>query len=203
MPGVFNDMSISSPPELQCRSSSLPRIPYLSEAEIKLTPSLLAAVKQRRTNGRLLNLDRILFYSEPVARAWQAFVPELRTNLHFSPKIRELVILRIAILNRAEYEFFQHAPEALQAGASQAELDALCDWKTATLFSEEERAVFAYTDAMTLDIQVSDAVYTKVAAFLNPQQMVELSVLIGAYNMVSRFLEAIGITSVGEDVTPL
>lgn len=179
----------------------MPRLPYLNESEIKVTPNLLAAVKQRRSNGRLLNLDRILFYSEPVARGWQALMSELRKNLHFSPKIRELVILRIAIVNRAKYEFFQHGPEALQAGATRAELDALSDWQHSTLFNEEERAVLAYTDAMTVNVQVPDEIYAQVAVFFNPQQIVELSVLIGAYNMVSRLLEAIQIAPDGENAS--
>lgn len=176
----------------------MPRIPYLNEADISVNPDFLQAVKQRRPNGQLLNLDRILFYSEPVIRGWQALLSQLRQKLHFSGKLRELVILRIAIVNHAPYEFIQHTPEAIKEGITQIELDALVNWEDSISFDEMERAVLAYSDAMTILVQVPDSIYKKLSIHFNNQQIVELTTLIGGYNMVSRFLEALQISTDGE-----
>jgi alkylhydroperoxidase family enzyme len=48
---------------------------------------------------------------------------------------------------------------------------------------------------MTKKVQVPDAVYNKVANFFDAEQMVELTATIAAYNMVSRFLEALQVHS--------
>jgi len=78
---------------------------------------------------------------------------------------------------------------------TQAQLDALDDWEPSTLFSPVERAVLAYTDAMTRNIQVADEVFDAVREHFAPRQLVELTATIATYNMVSRFLEALQIHS--------
>jgi len=53
--------------------------------------------------------------------------------------------------------------------------------------------VLEYTDAMTRDIRVPQSLFDAVCAELGEEQMVELSLTIATYNMVSRFLEAMQI----------
>jgi alkylhydroperoxidase family enzyme len=106
-----------------------------------------------------------------------------------------MVIVRIAILNRAPYEADQHVPIALKEGVSQDKIDALNDWEASAAFTDRERAILAYTDAMTRDVQVPDATFAAVKAHFPPKQLVELTATIASYNMVSRFLEALEIHS--------
>jgi alkylhydroperoxidase family enzyme len=61
------------------------------------------------------------------------------------------------------------------------------------LFSERERAVLAYTDAMTRDVSVPDAVFSAVRSYFDERALVELTVLIGTYNMHNRVMLALGI----------
>lgn len=177
----------------------MPRIPYLADGDIKLSDEFWQAAKGIRPDLRLLNLDRILCYSEPVIKGWQALFIQLRQNLHLSGKLRELIILRIAIVNKAPYEWDQHAHIALKEGATEAELEALkSSWQDSPLFNEEEKAVLAYADAITISIQVPDDIYTKLMQYFNNQQIVDITALVSGYNMVSRFLEALEITVEGE-----
>lgn len=53
-----------------------------------------------------------------------------------------------------------------------------------------ERAVLAYTDSMTKEIQVSDELFAEVRKHFDAQGLVELTATIAGYNLVSRFLEA-------------
>ena len=103
--------------------------------------------------------------------------------------------MRVAILNGASYEADQHAPIALKEGKTQAQLDALPAWRDSTLFVDVERAVLAYTDAMTRDIRVEPAVFAEIARHFSHRHVVELTATIAAYNMVSRFLEALQVHS--------
>jgi alkylhydroperoxidase family enzyme len=63
----------------------------------------------------------------------------------------------------------------------------------ATCFSEGERAALAYADTMTRDIDVPDAVFDELRRHFNDRQIVELTVLIGSYNMNTRVLKALEI----------
>jgi len=108
--------------------------------------------------------------------------------------MREIVIIRIAILNRIDYVLQQHIPAlALAEKMTLEECEALGDWRSSTLFSDRDRAVLAYTDAMTRDVAVPDAVFAGVKSHFSERELVELTVLIGTYNMHNRVMLALGI----------
>lgn len=178
-------------------SSPSPRIPPVPDA--LLGPVEVVETIRKRRGGTLLNLDRMLLNSPAYAVGWNTFLGAVRNGLSLDAKLRELAICAVAVINRAEYEWLQHAPEFLAAGGTQAQLDALRDvdaaLHNAILFTEAERAVIDLSVQMTRHVQVSDACFARVSQALGtPQQQVELAGVIAAYNMVSRFLEALRVT---------
>ena len=80
---------------------------------------------------------------------------------------------------------------ALADGLSREECDALADWRSSQFFDARERAVLAYADTMTRDIAVPDDVFAALKQDFNDRQIVELTVLIGTYNMNARVLRAL------------
>jgi alkylhydroperoxidase family enzyme len=88
----------------------------------------------------------------------------------------------------------QHVPElSVPAGLPKEESDALADWRASKSFNERERAALAYTDAVTRDIDVPDPVYADLRKHFSERQVVELTVLIGTYNMHTRVGQALQI----------
>jgi AhpD family alkylhydroperoxidase len=168
------------------------RIPY---AEPDTAERAAIATRIIHERGTLLHLYRMLLNSAPVADGWLTFLTAIRQKCALNGALREMVIMRVALLNGASYEADQHAPIALKEGLTQTQLDSLHAWETTDVFNEKERAVLAYCDTMTKKVQVPDAVYNKVANFFDAEQMVELTATIAAYNMVSRFLEALQVHS--------
>ena len=171
-----------------------PRIPAVPDAQ--LGPNEVVDAIRKRRGGTLLNLDRMLLNSPAFAVGWNGFLGAVRTSLTLDAKLRELAICAVAVLNRADYELLQHAPEWLAAGGTQAQLERLDDYdaalQDAVLFSEVERAVLQLTLEMTRNVQVTNACFTRVQQALgSAQAQVELVGVIAAYNMVSRFLEAL------------
>lgn len=143
--------------------------------------------------GRVSLLYQVLLNSPSLAQGWEQLLTAVRNRSSLPADLREMVILRVAVLNRAPYEFEAHVPHALKAGMSQEKIDALHDMAIPSkvgLFSEQERSVLALTDAMTRDIDVPDAVFESVKLRFNDQQMTDLVATVAAYNMVSRFLTA-------------
>ena len=174
----------------------MPPIPYLP-ADIQEPHDIVAAIRARR-GGELLLLDRMLLHSPPLASGWNALLDAVRARLTLSPRLRELAICAIGWLNGAHYEIEQHAGPFRQAGGTDEQLVALrnCDQAIANtaLFDATERAVLQVVKAMTREVQVPDQVLADARTALgSDQQVVELVGVIATYNMVSRFLVALGI----------
>ena len=145
--------------------------------------------------GRISVLYRALLNSPSIASGWEKMLTAVRNRSSLEPDLRELAILRVAVLNRAPYEFEAHVPHALKAGVTQAAIDAVADAAAASdaRFAGDAQLVLQLADAMTREIDVDDALMARVQARFSPQQTVDLVATIAAYNMVSRFLVALRI----------
>jgi len=170
-------------------------IPY-QPIDLQEPKEIVDAVRKRR-GGTLLNLDRMLLNSPNLTRGWNALLKEVRENLSLDARYKEIGMCGVAILNRAEYEFFHHAPELLKAGGTQQQVDELRKIGTEafnkSLFSAIEQDVIDLTFAMTREIEVPEAVMERLTKSLGNQATVEMVAVIATYNMVSRFLIATGI----------
>jgi len=168
------------------------RIPY-QPLDLAEPQALVNAIRARR-GGTLLNLDRILLYSPPLAEGWNGFLGNVRTRLTLSPMLRELAICVVAKLNGADYEFHHHAPLFLKAGGTQAQLDALSELGDGTLSSALDAAsaaVVQFTLESTRNVKISDRTFEQARnALSDDRQLVELVGVIASYNMVSRVLVA-------------
>jgi alkylhydroperoxidase family enzyme len=182
------------------------RIPAWTPEQKHQPQDLVDAILARR-GGELMNLDRALLWSEPVARGWNMYLRNVRTGLPTSRKLCELGICTVALLTGAQYEYHHHAPDFLTAGGTQAELDALNrvvqngDARqpiTDAALSETERLVVQYAAQMTRDVTVEDSVFAALKARFTTTELVELTTAIATYNMVARFLVALQITPEGE-----
>jgi len=143
--------------------------------------------------GRVSPLYQVLLNSPAMAQGWEQLLTAVRNRSSLPADLREMVILRVAVLNRAPYEFDAHVPHALKAGVSEEKIAALRQLEMGTIFSGIERKVLLLTDAMTRDIDVPSPLFESVHAGFTAQAMVDLTVTIAAYNMVSRFLVAMQI----------
>ena len=177
----------------------MPRIPYAAEDDPRIG-ALIASIRARR-NGTLINLDRMLLHSPPYAEGWNTMLGAVRRKLDLDPQVRELAICTVAKITGAKYEWFQHAPEYLAAGGPQAKLDLLEDVDAAARdprLTERERAAVGLAAEMTRSVQVADPTLKRAQALFGDRQLVELVGTIATYNMVARFLEALGIDERGE-----
>ena len=167
----------------------MPRVPLIDESTRPELAQLIATIKSER-GGKLLHLYQALLNSPPVAEGWLKLFTAIRQKTELGGRYRELAILRVALLNGADYEYRAHLPFALQEGLSQEQIDAIPGWQLSERFDQRERTVLAYTDAMTRGIRVPDAVFAEVRRHFDERETVELTATIGGYNLVSRFLVA-------------
>ena len=167
------------------------RVPLIEETQHPELADAIAKIKGAR-GGRLINIYRLMLHSPALANAWFDLNQAVRYGTEIDGQNRELAVIRVAILNDVEYVQRAHGPAyALKEGLTPEQVAAIADWQSSPLFSPAQRALLAYTDAMTREIDVPDAVFAEARRHFSERQMVELSMLIGAYNMLTRFLKAL------------
>lgn len=167
------------------------RVPLLQEQDHPELADVMAKYSAGR-RGKLINIYRMLLNAPPLAESWFNHSNTVRWKTSIDGRLREIVIIRMGHLTNSAYVLRQHVPLlALADGLTQEECNALADWRASKCFSERERAVLAYTDTMTRDIRVPDAVFAEVKRHFNDREIVELTVLIGSYNMNARVLQAL------------
>ncbi len=154
---------------------------------------LTARIRGRR-DGKVINVYRALLHSPALAESWFEHINRVRWGTEIDGRLREIVIIRLAVLVESAYVLHQHVPRlAAGEGMTEAECEALRDWRESDLFDERERAALAYVDAMTLAIAVPDDVFAPLKAHFSDRRIVELTVMIGAYISHSRVLRALEI----------
>ncbi|TFW39752.1 carboxymuconolactone decarboxylase family protein [Pseudomonas putida] len=170
--------------------------------EVRVTPwqdgepapvELLSAIKARRPNGELIGIDRVLLKSSPLATGWNELLGRVRAEFTLPLVLREMIMLRVAVLNQAEFEWHVHYPAYIQAGGTDAKAQKLRDGEIADVFDEKEAVLLRLTDQSTRRVAVDKAVVEEVKQIFGEQQTVEAVATVAAYNMVSRFLVALNI----------
>ena len=169
------------------------RVSYIEEKDHPELAELIGKVRAGR-RGTLINVYKLLLHTPGLGESWLNMIGAARYKTALDGRLREIAIVRVGYLNRTKYVVNQHVPELTRPeGLTQEECDALADWRNTKFFSERERAALAYTDAMTRDIEVPDDVFNALRPHFNERQIVELTVLIGTYNMHTRVFTALKI----------
>jgi alkylhydroperoxidase family enzyme len=162
------------------------RLPYVDPAA--------ASEEVRATFARLpvsLNVFRMMAHAETGFRPLVALGTAILGRQALSPALRELVILQVATLSNARYEWVQHVPIARAVGVTDAQVTAIERRDTdASCFDDLQRLVLRFTTEVVRDVRASDATFAAVAARLSPREVVDLLLAIGYYMMIARLLES-------------
>ncbi|KFL32913.1 alkylhydroperoxidase [Devosia riboflavina] len=99
-----------------------------------------------------------------------------------------LIKLRASQINGCAYCIHMHVEHLRQAGETEMRLHLLSAWREAPVYSERERAVLAWTEALTLLPQngAADEDYAPIATQFSPEEQVNLTLAIGAINAWNR-----------------
>ena len=174
----------------------MPRVGMLSGDEPEVAPLVEKIRKGRR--GVVLKLYKVLLNTPPLAETWFEHLNAVRWKTKLDGRLRELVIIRLAHVCKIAYVIKQHVPVLAEAeGVTVPECDALKNWQDSEFFDVKERAVLAYTDAMTTSVDVADPIYDAMKVHFNEREIVELTVLIATYNMHVRVVQALRIEPEG------
>ena len=124
--------------------------------------------------------------------------------------IIDLVNIRASQINGCAFCLDMHVKEARIHGEQELRIYHIPIWRESTLFSETERAVLEWTEAVSKlsEHGIPDEIYDRVRAQLSETQITELTYAIGIINMWNRlnisfrtvpgsFDEQLGLTKAG------
>jgi len=109
------------------------------------------------------------------------------------PKIRELLILRVAWRTRSGYEWNQHSRVAREEGLTDAQLRAVQEGPADLVWTPAERALLTAADEMIDDFAVGEETWTRLTAVLDGPQLFELLFVVGGYLCLAAVLNSLGL----------
>jgi alkylhydroperoxidase family enzyme len=143
--------------------------------------------------------------NRPVAAIYRTYArhlamdqPRTRVSEHIrqqstlSMRIRELLIIRIGVLCRSEYEWAAHAPAGRRAGLSDADMQRIVDGPGSG-GDPVDNALLRAVDELHRDSVVSDATWRELSAVFDAKQLLDIMITTGGYRMVSMALNTFGV----------
>jgi alkylhydroperoxidase family enzyme len=192
--GVVAAMPVAA--QQTAKQSAGPRVPRVQD-DTK-DPDAQALFKELRTRGTApLNLHRVYANAPKIARATLAVAQALRYDAVVSRADKELIILRATQLARGDYQFGQHRRLAISCGVTEEQIESLPKWRESKLFSDRQRAVLAFADAMASPDGVDDATFDAMRAHYSNQEIVELTMNAAYYVFSSQVGRTLRITAEG------
>lgn len=100
-----------------------------------------------------------------------------------------LVKLRASQINGCSYCVDMHSKEARKDGETEQRLYMVAAWKESPVFTDRERAAFAWTEAVTQLSKggVSDALYEETRRYFTEEELVKLNAVVAVINVWNRF----------------
>lgn len=162
-------------------------------AEEKWDDETREMLERLKMDGRVLNIFRTLAANPKLLKHWLVFGNHILYKSTLPPRERELLILRIGWLCRAEYEWGQHVVIGKRVGLSDDEIARIKEGPDAAGWSEFDATLLRAVDELRAQAFISDAVWNALAATYDTRQLLDLIFTVGQYNMVSMALNTLGV----------
>jgi alkylhydroperoxidase family enzyme len=128
-----------------------------------------------------------------LARAYNTFNGHILFASTISPRQRELLVLRVAVLRNAEYERRQHEVLAADNGLSDEEVARTTIGPEASGWSALDQALLRACDELIGDGVVAEDTWSVLAAHLEVEQLMDVVFTIGAYEILAFAFRSFGV----------
>jgi AhpD family alkylhydroperoxidase len=142
-------------------------------------------------------------YGEVGQKALKSLYP-LGGHLAKSPvgkALLDLICMRLSQVNGCAYCLDMHAKDLRELGEPEQRLYTLNAWRDTPFFSDKERAALAFAEAVN-SCQVPDTIYEETAKYFTDEELVDLTLNVGAINLWNRlnhvFHPLVGTYEVGQ-----
>jgi 4-carboxymuconolactone decarboxylase len=167
-----------------------PRVPPIEPAD--MTPAIRTMLDPRG-NGRPVAAVYRTFAQHPALYVTRQVLSEyIRLGSTLSPRVREMLILRIGYLCQSAYEWAAHARAGRAAGLSADEIKRIAAGPDAG-WSAADAAILRAVDEIYAADVVSEATWKELGAQFDRKQLLDVLITAGGYRMVSMALNTFGV----------
>lgn len=150
-------------------------------------------LRDRFGGAEMDNIFRTLARHPKLMERWLVFGTYILLKSSLPPRERELAILRVGWLCRAEYEWGQHVSIGEAAGLTQGEILRIPKGPGAEGWSERDRTILRAVDELHGDAFITDPTWNALAAFYETEQLIDFVFTVGQYQLVSMALNSLGV----------
>ena len=166
------------------------RIPPIEPAA--LTPALRQMLDPNGSGRPIAAVYRTYAQDAELYPSRQLLSEYIRAKATLSPRVRELLILRIGVLCGTEYEWAAHAPAGRRAGLTDADIRRI-------YFGPDghgdpfDEALLRAVDELYHDDAIADATWSTLAEKFDAKQMLDVLITTAGYRMASMAMNAFGV----------
>jgi alkylhydroperoxidase family enzyme len=148
---------------------------------------------QAREAGTTFNMPMTFARHPQVALAIFEFSRKVQEAAEITPRLREIVIMRVAWLNQTDYEWGHHHRYMLNLGMGQEHVQGIKDGPDALVWSAAESAAIRAVDELTQTRELTDATWAALNANYPVKQIIDILVLLGQYTLLALPFNAVGL----------
>jgi len=130
-----------------------------------------------------LNAMGVLARHPELADAYNQLIRHALYFTTLTPRERELLVLRVAHVRDAIYEWAQHVYQAGVAGLSAEEVARVREGPDAPEWNAHERALLSAADELLADARIADPTYAALSTSFDSQQMMDVVFTVGVYEV--------------------
>lgn len=168
-----------------------PRLLPLEEEEWSAEQRELLAPISR--TGRVYNIFKTLVRYPKLLKRYLPFANHILFKSSLLARERELLILRVAWLARAEYEWGQHVAIAGREGLSAAEIERVALGAEAAGWTPVEAALIRAADELHADHCIGDATWAALSRRYDAAQLMDIVFTVGNYAMLAMALNSLSV----------
>lgn len=156
-------------------------VPLLADKDI--SPELMNLLSQYPR----INIYTLLAYSPTVCKPWIDLINGIYSS-GFSPRLREIALVRIGTVMPSQYELHQHRFIALKNGVTEHEIEVITNKQEVTSLDETANLICRVVDELHQTSHVSNQTFTLLTDRFTYQEIVSLAVLVSMYFAVGYFV---------------
>jgi len=199
--GLLNSLGV---PVEATMSERLPAdVPYAAQAtranvrlqgrEPRIGPAEQPATAGRGGRGPVANVFVTFRHNPPADRVRGAINTHVNGPLTLEPRHRELLLMRICVLCRSEYEYAAHHRIGRGLGMTDADVARIVAGPDSSGGDPVETALLRAADELFESDRVSDGTWTTLAATLDTRQMLDVLIAVGGYRSTSMLINSAGV----------
>jgi 4-carboxymuconolactone decarboxylase len=146
-----------------------------------------------RRDGQVYNIFATLARHPQLLKRWLVFGGHVLSKSTLPAREREIAILRMGWLCRAEYEWGHHVAIGKQAGLSNDDIRRIAEGPEAAGLDPFEATLLRAVDELHADTFISDSTWRALADRYNTQQVLDFLFAAGQYKLVSMVLNSVGV----------